>query len=134
MKRKLMLVFTAFVAMVTFGALSPTSAQASIGYTTHSCTAGSGTKFTVTSWFDDYYTRKTYHYAAVAKGYYSSWSVSYSTRTVYWNGISLLDDGSSLKIEGYRSSSYLQATPWKASFQRYNFGVPTGTTSCSFYA
>jgi hypothetical protein len=129
MKRKLSLFVAALMAMGAM-VLSPVSAQASVAYSIQTCYAGSGTAFTVSSWYDAALGKKVYHYRASAKGYTSSFT-SYSTRTVYWNGISLLDNGSSLVIEGYRYSSYQGRTPWKAEFQRYTLGVPTGTTSCS---
>src|SRR5690348_7247832 len=130
----------AFALLLPVGVLAGVEqAQASIGYTTHSCTAGSGTSFVVTSWYNDTATQKTYHYAAKAKGYSTTASVSYSTDTVYWQGFGLADNGSSVLIEGYRYKANTGgangvSTPWKATFKRYNFGVPTGSTSCSFTA
>lgn len=114
-------------------------ASASLGYTTHSCSAGSGTSFVVTSWYNSTATTKTYHYAAKAAGYSSTGWTSYSVDTVYWQYWPLPDNGSSLLVTGYKYKAntggiYGVVTPWKATFKRYTLGVPSGTVSCSFTA
>lgn len=100
----------------------------STGYTTHTCTPVSGTRLTVTTWFDDAHTQKTYHFTA-----YAVWP-SHSVRGVTWNGVAIISSRSD-RVEGYRYlKSYLGVTPWSASFQNYWLGIPTTRSWCGFNA
>ena len=101
-------------------------AQASIGYAVKTCYSGRAGKFTVSSWRNDANTQKTYHYRAET----TNGGVT-TVRGVYWLGVELTSSNS-LVDEGYRYSSYLGTSTWKAEFQNYYGGVPTTKSSCSF--
>lgn len=119
----------AILTGVTFGLIyNASGAQASIGYTTHSCSPvspNSGVRLTVTSWYNDTYTQKTYHYSAVTDS-----AASFTVEDVRMNGVSRHLTGT-LRQEGYVYTTNLNTANWQGVWHHYIGGIPVGTVYCN---